>query len=137
MPSVLLEEGDTLLRGLFRLALKRAGFDVREAVNGEEVLAQYRVKPTDVVILLLPLSQGEGLATIGRLSHEFPGVKIVALTGGGDSLESLALAKAIGVRHILRKPVALSDLLRVMSAEGQDAVVRAGCAERPGCVDNN
>ena len=48
-----------------------------------EGIVRYRSAPTDLVITDIVIPEQEGLQTIRELRHEFPEVKIIAVSGGG------------------------------------------------------
>jgi len=58
----------------------------------------------------------EGLETIQALRRETPGVKIIAISGGGSSPSCTFLdaARLLGAQQTLDKPFVIQDLLIAM-----------------------
>jgi DNA-binding response OmpR family regulator len=112
---VLVIEDDDLLRGLLRSAFTRAGWSVSEARDGSEGLASYARTPVDVVITDILMPEKEGLETIRELNAQSPGVKIIAISGGGKglNLDVLDIAKRFGATVTLEKPFDLEKLLEL------------------------
>ena len=120
MPSVLVVDDQDQVRQLIRDALEEVGYDVDEARDGKEGLERYREKSADLVLMdiLMPVQDGlEGIMTIRR---EFPGSRIIAMTGGSDGigvLNFLDVAKMLGARRALHKPFEIQTLLDAVAAE--------------------
>ncbi len=118
MASILLVDDDDAIRRLGQRLLARAGHEVREARNGNEALALYGQVAADVVILDLIMPDKEGLETIRELRRQHPGVKIVAMSGGGrgSAEDYLQLALMMGARRILPKPFSKEELYAAVDA---------------------
>ena len=120
MPSVLVVDDDDQVRQLIRYALEQAGYAVQEARDGKEGIDQYRKQPTDVVIMDVMMPDQDGLESILILRREFPGSRVIAITGGSDMigvLNFLDVAKMMGARRTLHKPFELHALLEAVDAE--------------------
>ncbi len=118
MESILLIDDDEALRIALRLALERAGYSVMVARDGREGLQFFRHLPTDLVITDLVMDGQEGIETIRALRRETPGVKIIAMSGGGShhDITFLDAARLLGAQQTLDKPFALQDLLTAVRA---------------------
>jgi DNA-binding response OmpR family regulator len=113
MAKVLLVEDSDGLRGVMRLGLQAAGFDVDEAPDGRQALELQRRSPADVVVTDLFMPEMDGIEIIEALRQEFPDTGVVAISGvesktGTDFLE---VASEIGANRVLRKPFGISELV--------------------------
>lgn len=120
MPSVLVVDDQDQVRQLIRETLEQAGYEVEEASDGKESLDRYRVRSTDVVIMDILMPDQDGLETIMTLRQEFPDIRIIAMTGGSDTVgipNFLDAAKMLGARRALQKPFELKVLLDAVAAE--------------------
>lgn len=109
---VIEDEGD--IRGLYSRILKNAGHDVIEAPDGKVGIALYRENPADLVITDIIMPEKEGIELIIELRRDFPDVKIIAVSGGGQRMESatcLSLAKGLGAVRTLAKPFSQQELV--------------------------
>ncbi len=83
MPRILIIDDNDQFLGILRNTFEKAGYDVDSAGNGTEglkVLAEYSV---DLVVTHIVMPVMEGIETIMELLREFPGLKIIAVSGGG------------------------------------------------------
>jgi two-component system, chemotaxis family, chemotaxis protein CheY len=120
MPSVLVVDDQDQVRQLIRETLEQAGYEVEEACDGKEGLERYRVRSTDLVIMDILMPDQDGLETIMTLRQEFPDIRIIAMTGGSDTVgipNFLDVAKMLGARRTLQKPFELKVLLEAVAAE--------------------
>jgi len=118
------DEGD--VRDALRRVLERAGFHVRVAGTGADALAEIRRAGVDVVVTDIIMPGIGGVETIGTIREEFPGVRIIAISGGGNfgagayqpnaitTSAYLAAANRAGAHHVLTKPFDTADLLQAI-----------------------
>ena len=113
MESILLIDDDEALRVALHLALERAGYSVVVARDGREGLQLFRRLLPDLVITDIVMEGQEGLETIQALRREAPGVKIIAMSGGGsrDDRTFLDAARLLGAQQTLDKPFDPQHLL--------------------------
>jgi len=120
MPSVLIVDDEHQVRQLIRETLELAGYDVEEACDGKEGLERYRTKPADLVIMDVLMPDQDGLESIMTLHREFPQSRVIAITGGSDTigiLNFLDVAKMLGARRTLKKPFDVKTLVDVVAEE--------------------
>ncbi len=113
MARVLLIDDDDQTRAVLRQVLERAGHTILEAADGREGLRLYRRAPAELVITDIFMPERDGLETIMALQKEFTEVKIIAISGGGETgrLDYLDAAKHLGAQYTLHKPFEFRELL--------------------------
>lgn len=114
MARILVIDDNDEIRGLIREILEGAGYEVVDASNGDEGIKTYRASPTDLVITDMIMPEKEGLETMVELRREFPGVKIIAMSGDGFEEPTTYLDGARLIGGALRtfaKPFNISDFL--------------------------
>jgi len=117
---VLVVDDSSEVREYYQRVLRRAGFRVVLAGEGERALDVVRQIRPDCIVLDMLMPELDGGALLERLRDKGPDAPPVVVTSGFDWPESEALAR--GARAFLRKPLAASDLL---------ACVRAAIDGRP------
>lgn len=131
MTSILLIDDEPDIRDSVHRILQAAGYDVRVAPDGSTGINEYRKAPTDLVITDMIMPAGHGLDVIRILRAEFPDIKVLAISGGGNfgpqsyqtgaisTSAYLAAATAAGARAALTKPFDRSKLLAAVEASLQ------------------
>ncbi len=93
-------------------SLRRAGFDVDTAEDGDVGLRLFRANPPDIVITDLIMPNKEGIETIRELRKIAPEMPIIAISGGmkvgGDFLR---MAELMGATYTFPKPLDYPDLI--------------------------
>src|SRR4030042_230547 len=114
MQRILLIEDDDQYRALLRKALEEAQYEVIEAPDGMVGLQRYRQNSCALVVTDIFMPEKEGLETIMELRKITPGVKIIAISGGGlrgkyagikGANLALESAKHFGADCVLLKPL--------------------------------
>jgi YesN/AraC family two-component response regulator len=107
--------------------LERDGYEVVEAPDGIEGIRVYRQNPADLIITDLIMPNKDGIGMIIDLKKEFPGVKIIAMSGGGLNKPEgyLKGAQKLGAACTLTKPIDREEMLRAVknTLRGSDAGV--------------
>jgi DNA-binding response OmpR family regulator len=113
MSLILLIEDDKELRCMIRSALVRKDFNVLEADNGKEALIQFKPGIIDLVITDLLMPEEDGLEVIMKIREKKPGIKIIAISGGGKAGPGsyLNLAKGLGADAVFSKPFSIGELV--------------------------
>jgi DNA-binding response OmpR family regulator len=111
---ILVIDDDIDLCLIIREVLQAEGYGVSVATDGAQGIALQRSQPASLVITDIFMPNKEGIETIRDFRKEFPGVPIIAISGGGRLRRqgSLFTAQELGAAVILRKPFEMSDLLR-------------------------
>lgn len=124
MAHILVIDDDKMICDLLRRSLERSGYTVSEASDGQQGLAVHKRTPANLVITDMIMPGMEGVETIMELRRLSPGLKIIAMSGGGmgKGTDYLNLAKKFGAFHTLNKPFTIERLNQVVAeALGGDA----------------
>jgi DNA-binding NtrC family response regulator len=106
---ILVSGGEAGLRSNLRKVLENAGYQVREAADGDQTLKEALAGRVDLVIADLAMPGREGIETMRALREEASGVGIIAMSGAhGDFLE---MARTLGAHAVLSKPPDAGHLL--------------------------
>ena len=129
MALILIVDDDAAIRDSIAVLLEVDGHETIHAENGRQCEQTLGQGLPDLVILDIFMPERDGIETIRALRRIHPHLKILAISGGGDSkLErSLHFAREFGADEVLAKPFTDADLR---------ATVRALLQSRPGNVAN-
>ena len=113
MTKILVIEDEDSFRNVLVKMLTKAGYEVRQAGDGNQALTVCEEFKPDLVLSDIIMPDKEGLETIQELMDVSPGIRIIAMSGGGrfgpDSY--LPLAEKLGAKATLQKPFMREDLL--------------------------
>lgn len=135
---VLVVDDEEPMRHMLELLLRRAGFEVRSAGDGEAALAIVGSEPVDVVLSDVRMPKLDGLALAERLSAEHPEVTLVMMSAFG-TVELALEAMQRGAYDYISKPFKQDEvILTLRKAEErlrlrrENASLRARVAELEG-----
>ena len=116
MANILLVEDEEQLRSLLKIVLESAGHTVQEAGDGKEALESYVRNPADLMVTDIVMPNKEGIETILEFRRNHPGLRIIAMSGGGrnSAQDYLKLAKSFGADYVLTKPFSNQAILDVV-----------------------
>jgi DNA-binding response OmpR family regulator len=103
--EVLIVDDDPDARGMLAFTLGDEGFDVREAKDGEDALAELRKCAPDCLLLdlLMPGLDGFKVLETMRAEHLAPGVPVVVFSGKSEE-RTFVRVWELGANEFLTKP---------------------------------
>jgi DNA-binding response OmpR family regulator len=119
-PIVLVADDEPVIRRLYSRVLSTAGYEVVEAADGEEALAQ--LASTDVALLILDTSMPrlDGLAVIRRLrAAEATALLPVVLVSGAGAEADRIQGLDLGADDYLIKPFTITELVACVRAHAR------------------
>jgi len=119
--SILVVDDEPEIRELLQILLSGAGHSVTCAKDGRDGSRAMKTQAFDIVITDLLMPERDGLQFIADLRTNHPGVRIVAMSGGGHIAREqyLKLAKAFGAHVLLDKPFEAKTVLDAIEAAGK------------------
>lgn len=105
--------------------IKGMGHETLFATTGRQALAMHKQSPVDVLVTDIFMPDMDGYELIQKFKHDYPDVKVVAMSGGiprspgGPYLE---VAGKFGAQWLLRKPFSATRLIEVISEATGEAV---------------
>lgn len=126
MHHVLVIDDELDVRDAIKRVLDRAGYSVRSTDAAAEALVELRRCAADVVITDIIMPKINGVEAIESIRREFPSVRIIAISGGGNfgitayqptaitTSAYLAAAQVAGAHMVLTKPFESKDLLQAV-----------------------
>ncbi len=112
MGRILVIEDDAPVRGILREVLEMKGYRVAEAENGKVGMKHHKKNPFDLVITDIFMPVKDGLETIAELREDYPGVKIIAISGVGIVKADcfLEVACELGADSTFQKPFKMEEM---------------------------
>lgn len=116
MAKILIADDEAPVREVLRDLLTDAGYEVEEAVDGEEALRRFRATTPDLVITDILMPKAGGLNLLRELRELAPSLPVIAISGGGKDgkLNFLSTAAMFPGVRTLKKPFHMTELLRLV-----------------------
>lgn len=108
--SILLVEDEQVLRESIAQLLTEEGYEVVEAVDGQDAYEEVVDRAFDLVLTDIHMPRMDGLALLERLQRTAPETPIIVLTAFG-TVDSAVAAMRAGAADFLLKPVQFDDVL--------------------------
>ncbi len=114
--SILIIDDDAAVSRTLALILTRAGYKVSTVTSGRKGLEMLSDDGYDLVLTDIIMPELDGIEAIRRIRTDHPGLRIIAMSGGGqiDKADFLHMAEALGADRVLEKPVRSERLLELV-----------------------
>jgi len=131
MKKILVIDDEEWLREMMRLALSQKGFEVVEAANGEEGIAQARKEIPDLILCDVNMQKVDGYLTLSSLRSEpaTAAIPFILMTGLADQA-GMRHGMELGADDYLPKPFTIEGLYGAVEARLKKASVVRQEAER-------
>jgi two-component system response regulator AtoC len=140
---VLIVDDEVNIRRVLAAMLKREGYEVTTAADGEQALGALAKTPVHVVVTDLVMPKIGGMELLRRVSAEFPDVPVIVITAHG-SVDSAVAALKAGAFDYITKPFEQDELRKVIAKaarahdlERQNLHALLGDGDRPPLVGDS
>ena len=126
MHRILVVDDEPDVRDSIKFVLDRAGYTVRTVGSAMDAFIELARDPTDLVITDIIMPHINGVEAIESIRRQFPAVRIIAISGGGNfgiteyqptaitTTAYLAAAERAGAHLALTKPFDAIDLVQAV-----------------------
>ncbi len=113
MARILIVDDEPDILVILDRMLRKMNHETVRAANGKEAVRRLEEGAFDLVITDLIMPESEGIETITAVRKRWPGIKIIAMSGGGrqSPVPYLAVAATLGADATLAKPFERADLV--------------------------
>lgn len=117
MAKILVVDDEPAILLMLKKMLEKAGHEVDIASNGNEGIILFEKNKHNLLITDIIMPEKEGMETIIELRKKYPGLKIIAISGGGRiSPEGyLPGAKLLGANMVFQKPLIQKEFLEAVA----------------------
>lgn len=119
---VLIVDDEADIRKTVKFALTKAGYDVKEAENGEAAIKEIKSGDNsimvDAIVCDIQMPKVDGKEAIAYFRQQFPSVPVIVLTGQPSVKDANELFKE-GIVEYLMKPVQPEDLVKAVEKAAQ------------------
>ncbi|MGA9099297.1 MAG: response regulator [Methanotrichaceae archaeon] len=118
MRILIVDDAECMLKA-FRDILEAHGYNVHEAINGEDAITKYAETKPDIVLMDILMPKLDGISATKKILEEHPSAKIIVISAVGKSgLEKESL-KA-GAKKFIKKPFKIKDLIASINSLVKD-----------------
>jgi two-component system, NtrC family, response regulator AtoC len=114
VPHVLIVDDELNIRRVLAAMLKREGYEVTTAADGEQALAVLAKTPVEVVVTDLVMPRLGGMELLQRIGAQYPDVPVILITAHGTVDNAVAALKA-GAFDYVTKPFEQEELKKVIA----------------------
>ena len=113
---LIIDDDKDVLRVLHDL-LASEGHSVDDAPDGTTGIRKQHEHPFNLILTDIVMPEKEGISTIIELKRDYPGLKIIAMSGGGDfePYGYLDIARRVGADSTIAKPFSAREILNVIN----------------------
>lgn len=112
-PNIIVADDDTNVRRVLVAMLKREGYTVYPACDGNEAMAVLRLHEICAVITDLKMPRMDGMALLKHIEHSYPEIPVIMITAHG-TVETAVQALKLGAFDYLAKPFERDELKRIV-----------------------
>ena len=107
------------MRTSLKLLLELLGYEAETARDGAAALEMQAARSFGVLITDIFMPGTEGIETIAKFKAAWPGVRVIAMSGGGERAKRdyLAAAVHIGADATMQKPFSLETLVAALGPQ--------------------
>ncbi|XXF81154.1 sigma-54 dependent transcriptional regulator [Myxococcaceae bacterium GXIMD 01537] len=114
MAKLLVIDDEPNLRKVLAAMLRREGYDVTVAENGEQGLAEFHKNGADIVVTDLVMPRQGGMEVLGGVKSANPDVPVIIITAHG-TVDSAVEAIKLGAFDYITKPFEQAELSAVIA----------------------
>lgn len=116
MAKILIVEDEKLLNEAYELVLKKEGYDVDVAFNGEEALSQFEKHKPDLILLDLRMPKMDGVEFLKQLEAKgkHPDLSVIVFSNYDEQKEIDEAFKHGATRYILKAWSSPKELVKVV-----------------------
>ncbi len=114
VPRVLVVDDEANLRKVLAATLRREGYEVATASDGDAALAEIEESGADVVVTDLVMPRRDGLSLLRQVLQSHPEIPVILITAHG-TVDSAVEALKLGAFDYITKPFEQEELKRTIA----------------------
>jgi len=114
--KILVADDEASIAQLLAESLSEEGYDVQQSVQSLRFYDAVRDYRPDLILLdlMMPYLEGEDELRLMQLSPDTSTIPVIVVTAKPDVAQDEPTLRRLGVRHIVRKPFDLNNLLSLI-----------------------
>lgn len=103
MPKIMIVDDAAFMRMRASKVLTENGYEVVEAVDGEDAIHKYRLERPDIVLMDITMPRMDGISAVKAIMSDDPSARVVMCSALGQQSSVMESIKA-GARDFILKP---------------------------------
>lgn len=103
MPKVMIVDDAAFMRMRASKVLVENGYEVIEAVDGQDAIDKYRLEKPDIVLMDITMPRMDGITAVKAIMSDDPSARVVMCSALGQQSSVMESIKA-GARDFILKP---------------------------------
>ena len=116
--TILVVDDEAAHRLMLTAHLEEAGYQVREAGDGEAAVSQVEQAHLDLVLMDLVMPRTDGMEALKRIKSSHPDLPVMMMTAYG-SIDNAVKALKLGAADYITKPLDVDEVLIKIEAPAQ------------------
>jgi DNA-binding NtrC family response regulator len=112
-PTVLVVDDNEDLLETFAMILKRRGFFVDTAENGESAVDKFKEHNYDVTLMDIVMPKMNGVEAFRKIREMHPAASVILMTAYSEE-ELIQMARDEGAHHVVHKPIRIDQLIEMI-----------------------
>lgn len=115
--KILVADDEHAIADLLQTSLAEEGYDVQKSTQSLRFYDAVRQQQPDLILLdlMMPYLEGEDELRLLQLSPETANIPVIVITAKPDVAQDERVLRQLGVRHIVRKPFDLNNLIALVN----------------------
>ena len=123
MAQILVVDDEAIARDNVAYMLKKGGYEVLTADNGDAAIALLKEREVDLILTDLRMQGRDGMAVLKAARQLWPETEVIVVTGYA-SIDTAVEAIQKGAYHYLAKPVKLAEMLAIVEKALEKRILR-------------
>ncbi|MBI1823433.1 MAG: response regulator [Nitrospirae bacterium] len=107
--KILVIDDEVNFRQLFLQTLRKEGYQVQTAENGEEAYHLLQKEPFDLALIDIKMSPIDGFSILERVKKDYPKMKVIMITAFA-AIDTETRSLQLGADRFLTKPLEIPEL---------------------------
>ncbi len=116
MAKILIAEDEVSVQAFVERALRHIGHEVRTVGDGLAALAELQIESYDLLLTDIVMPALDGIALALKVSKEYPGMRILLMTGYAEEQRRAHNLEAL-IHRVISKPFSLEQICAAVEAE--------------------
>lgn len=128
MTRILVVDDEQSMRDFLTIFLRKEGYDVRVAEDGQKALLALSAEEVDLVISDVRMSQMDGMRLLREVKGRYPNVEVIVMTAFSSTADAIGAMKD-GAYDYITKPFKLDEVAAIIRRALEARRIKTECQD--------